>query len=56
MTKVQALFFQARLPNYLWGEALETAVFLYNRTPYSTLNGKTPYKIKYGIKPNLSII
>ena len=56
MTKVRALLFQAGLPNYLWGEALETAVFLYNRTPHSTLNGKTPYEIKYGVKPNLSTI
>jgi len=56
MTKVRALLFQAGLPNYLWGEALETAVFLYNRTPHSALNGKTPYKMKYSVKPDLSII
>ena len=26
-------------------------MFLYNRTPYSALKGKTPYEIKNGLKP-----
>ena len=55
ITKVRSLLFQAKLPNYLWGEALLAAVFLYNRTPHSALKGKTPYEIKNGLKPHLDI-
>jgi hypothetical protein len=31
-------------PRYLWGEALLASVYLYNRTPYSSLGYKTPIK------------
>ena len=55
MTKVRSLLFQAKLPNYLWGEALLAAVFLYNRTPHSALKGKTPYEMKNGSKPESDI-
>ena len=51
MTKVRSLLFQAKLLNYLQGEALLAAVFLYNRTPHSALKGKTPYEMKNGSKP-----
>ena len=37
---------------FLWGEAVETAVFLYNITLYSSLlNNKTPYELVYNKKP-----
>ena len=39
------------MPLFLWGEAVETAVFLYNITPHSSLNFKTPYEIVYNKKP-----
>ena len=56
MNKVRALLFQAKLPGYLWGEALQTSVFLYNRTPHTSIGLKTPYEAKNGIKPDLSTI
>src|SRR3954465_9962850 len=46
----------ANLPRYLWGEAAEAAVYLYNRTPHSALEFKTPFELKYQTKPNLDNI
>src|SRR5208282_3160931 len=39
LEKVRSLIYQANLPRYLWGEALKAAVYLYNRTPHSSLPG-----------------
>ncbi|GAA5919125.1 hypothetical protein JCM5296_003862 [Sporobolomyces johnsonii] len=36
-----------------WGYALSAAVYLYNRTPTSALNGKTPYESYHGTPPSL---
>ena len=33
-----------------------TVVYLYNRTPYSKLNYKTPYEAKFGCQPDISYI
>jgi hypothetical protein len=32
------------------------AVYLYNRTPHSSINYKTPYELKNKEKPNISNI
>jgi len=54
---VRSLLYESKLPLYLWGEAVETAVFLYNITPHSSLpNNKSPYEIVYGKKPNHNYI
>jgi hypothetical protein len=37
-----------------WVEAVHTAVYLKNRSPTSTLNGKTPYEAWYGFKPKVN--
>ncbi|KAF1922350.1 uncharacterized protein M421DRAFT_78665, partial [Didymella exigua CBS 183.55] len=37
-------------------EALLAATYLYNRTPSSSIEVKTPYFIKYKVLPNLSNI
>ena len=43
------------LPKFLWEEAVKHTVWLKNRTATCTLlNGKTPYKMLYGKKPNLA--
>ena len=52
----RALLYNSGLPNTFWGEAAITAVYLYNRTPHSKLDFKTPYEAKNGIKPNLEHI
>ena len=41
----------ANAPKYLWGETLLASAYLYNRTPYSALAFKTPYKVFYKEKP-----
>ena len=56
ITKVRSLLINAKLPKYLWGEALNAAVYLYNRTPHTAIDYKTPYEAKYGKKPDLSHI
>ena len=52
LEKVRSLIYQANLPRYLWGEALKAAVYLYNRTPYSSLPGYiNPYEAVTGNRP-----
>jgi len=47
----RALCFQANLLLEFWEECVLTATYLINRTPASTLNGKTPYEILFQAKP-----
>ena len=54
--KVRALLINSNMPKALWGEAILTACYLYNRTPNSSINFKTPYYLKYQTKPNISNI
>jgi hypothetical protein len=39
------------LPGWFWGEAVNTAVFLLNRAPTQSVDGKTPYEVWHGVKP-----
>ena len=43
----------ADLPKNLWGEAINHAVWLKNRTSMRVLGNVTPYECLYGKKPNL---
>ena len=56
LEKVRCILFHANLPKYLWGEAVNTAVYLYNRTPHSQLQFKTPYQVLNEIKPDITNI
>jgi hypothetical protein len=47
MTKVRLLISTSNLPSYLWGEALYTAVYLYNRTPHKSLDYNTPFEVYF---------
>ena len=50
-----AMLEAARLPPYLWGEAVLTAGYLWNHTESSTLpTGKTPFEMVNRRKPDLS--
>lgn len=51
---VRALLLSAGLPSTLWGEALQHAVWLYNRTPRAALGLRTPYEARFGAQPDLS--
>ena len=43
-----------KLPKNLWGETITHVVWLKNRTTTCALpEGKTPYEMMYGKKPNL---
>ncbi|WVZ57628.1 hypothetical protein U9M48_007990 [Paspalum notatum var. saurae] len=39
-----------------WGEAVTTAVFILNRSPTRSLDGKTPYEVWYGERPAVSFL
>ena len=41
------------LPKFLWGEAMNHSVWIQNRMPTHALDGKTPYEMVTGRKPNL---
>ena len=51
---VRSMISDAKVPKSYWAEALNTAVYLRNRSPTSTLKNATPYEILYGTKPNVS--
>lgn len=44
----------AKLPAFLWGEAVRHLICILNRLPNRALNGKTPYEAWCGKKPDLS--
>ncbi|WVZ65497.1 hypothetical protein U9M48_014849 [Paspalum notatum var. saurae] len=42
------------LPGMFWGEAVTTAVFILNRSPTHSLDGKTPFEAWHGERPAVS--
>ena len=56
LNKIRALLFTAKLNIKFWAEALEAAVFIYNKTLYSTLNFKLFYEIKNNKIPEIKNI
>ena len=53
LERVQAMLHASRLLKFLWGEAINHAVYLKNRTATKALDGKTPYEVFHGAKPVL---
>ncbi|KAK3725314.1 hypothetical protein QZH41_002591 [Actinostola sp. cb2023] len=51
---VRSMLVQAKLPQKFWVEALNTAVYLHNRSPTRSLEGLTPYEAWTGSKPDVS--
>lgn len=45
---------QSGLPGSFWAEAISTANYIRNRTPCSSLDGRTPYEVWTGRKPDVS--
>jgi hypothetical protein len=45
------MMFDQDLPNYLWGEAISTAMYIQNRCPHVNLKDKTLEEVFSGIKP-----
>jgi hypothetical protein len=56
LNKVKTLLIQSNLAKKYWGEAITASVYLYNRTPHSAIDYKTPYELKYGKKSDLNNI
>lgn len=54
--KARCLLFDAQLEKKFWAEAANTAVYLKNRSPTSSLENKTPYEAWYKKKPDLKHI
>lgn len=52
--RARCMLFYANLEKRLWAEALATAAYIINRSPTKSLEGKTPYELWTGKKPNLS--
>lgn len=52
--KARCMLFDAFIGKEFWAEATNTAVYLQNRIVTSILEGKTPYKMWTGTKPNVS--
>ena len=44
------------LPSFLWGEAMNTAIYTLNRCLTKAVEGKTPYEAWTGKKPSISHI
>lgn len=47
----RCMLMDSELPESLWGEAVNTAVYLRNRSPTKILEYKTPYEVWCGNKP-----
>ena len=52
--RARAIMSQTKLPPKLWGECIQTAAYLKDRTPTRTLKDMTPYEAYYGSKPDVS--
>jgi hypothetical protein len=50
----RALLKKMRMPAVFWGEAVVTAVYIFNRLPTKALNGRMPYEAWHGRKPTVS--
>ena len=49
------IMFHACVPLFLWVKAFSTTVYLINRLPSQTFDGKTPYELLFGKQPNYSM-
>ena len=54
MDTVRCMFHCANLPLNFWAEAVDTAVFLRNRSPTPYLKEVTPYQCWFREKPDVS--
>ena len=53
MEMTRCLLHVKELPKEHWAEVANTTVFLLNRLPTKTVDGKTPFEAWYGFKPPL---
>lgn len=53
---IRSLLKEAKLPSHMSGEAARHSIYILNQLPTRALNGKTPYEVWGGKKPNLAHI
>ncbi|CAL9028169.1 unnamed protein product, partial [Prunus brigantina] len=53
MDMVRCMLKLKNLPKYFWAEAVACAVYILNRSPSRSVNGRTPYEVWSGRKPNI---
>lgn len=54
MERVRAMLYARNVSLSFWAEAVNTATYLRNRSPTTTLpKGKTPHEMWHGVKPNV---
>ena len=57
INKVRAMLISSGVGKPLWGEAIQAATYIHNRTPNSSLQGYiSPYEARTGDKPDISTI
>ena len=56
MEMARCMLFEKNLPKKFWAEAVNTAVYLQNRTITKSVKGMTPFEAWYGSKPSLDHI
>jgi hypothetical protein len=56
MRKGFAIFHDASLLMTLWDLCMEAANYLRNKSPNTSLDGKTPYEAFYSVKPDVSYL
>jgi len=49
---VRCMLSHSSLPDFLWGDALGTTMYIHNQVP-SKYVSKTPYELMFGKKPSL---
>jgi hypothetical protein len=54
MDRVRTILIESQLPLSLWAKAVEYAVYTKNCSPTAALKNKTPYKVFWGTKPDIS--
>ena len=54
MESARSMIHHAKLPLHFWAEAVNTAVYLHNRSPTAILKDKTPFKCWCNEKPDIS--
>ena len=50
----RSMLYHAHLPMKFWAEAVNTAVYIRNRSPTTSVKDKTPYECWFNAKPNVS--
>ena len=50
----KSMLYHVKMPLNFWAKAVNTAVYLHNRSPTNALKDKTPFECWFGKKPNVS--